>query len=255
MGHALDRVRLPVGEVVGGIDAPGITGARVRRVEDAIQHRVAHVDVARRHVDPGAQHPGAVGEFPGAHAAEQIQVLLRRPVAMRAVAAGLGQGAAVGADLVGGQVVDIRLAGPDQVFGPIVKPLEIIGGEVEMLAPVEAEPADVPLDGLDVLQLLLDGVGVVEAQVAAAAELPGDAEIQADRLGVADMEVPVGLRRKAGDHGPDAAGGHVGADDVADVVPAAFPDRGPGIAHTVAPGAGTTAAIIPGKPTTRPSPQ
>ena len=68
-----------------------------------------------------------------------------------------------------------------------------------MLAPVESEPAHVGLDRVDVLLLLLDGVRVVEAQVAAAAELLGDAEVQADRLGVPDVEVAVGLGREARD--------------------------------------------------------
>ncbi len=47
----------------------------------------------------------------------------------------------------------------------------------------------------------LAGVGVVEAQVAAAAELLGDAEVEADGLGVADVEVAVGLGGKARAHG------------------------------------------------------
>ena len=63
--------------------------------------------------------------------------------------------------------------------------------------PIEAEPADVLLDRLDVLDVLFRGVGVVEAQVAGAAELGGDAEIEADRLGVADVQVAVGLGREA----------------------------------------------------------
>ena len=75
------------------------------------------------------------------------------------------------ADLVGRQVVDVGLAGPDQVDRPVVELLEVVRREVEVLAPVEAEPAHVGLDGVDVLLLLLDRVGVVEAQVAAAAEL------------------------------------------------------------------------------------
>ena len=125
----------------------------------------------RGHVDPGAQHARAVGELAGAHALEQVEALLGRPVAPRALAAGLGERAAVLADLVGGEVVDVGLAGPDEVDGPLVELLEVVRGEVEVLAPVEAEPADVGLDGVDVLLLLLDRVRVVEAQVAAAAEL------------------------------------------------------------------------------------
>ena len=69
---------------------------------------------------------------------------------------------------------------------------------MKVFAPVEAKPAHVPLDGLDVFLRLLDRIGVVEAQAAMAAEFLGDAEIEADRLGVADMEVSVGLGRKPG---------------------------------------------------------
>ena len=98
---ALDRVGLPVREVVGRVDAPGVARPRVLRVEDAVQDRVAQVDVGRGHVDPGAQHARAVGELAGAHAREQVEALLDRPVAPRAVAAGLGERAAVLADLVG----------------------------------------------------------------------------------------------------------------------------------------------------------
>ena len=96
-------------------------------------------------------------------------------------------------------VVDIGLAGADQVLGPGVKPLEIIRGVIEMLAPVEAEPAHVALDGVDIFLLFLGRIGVVEAQIAVAAEFLGDAEIEADRLGVADMQIAVRLRREAGD--------------------------------------------------------
>jgi hypothetical protein len=53
------------------------------------------------HVDFGPQHPGAVGEFAGAHALEQIQVFLHAAVAVGAVRTRFGQGAPVLADLVG----------------------------------------------------------------------------------------------------------------------------------------------------------
>ena len=106
---------------------------------------------------------------------------------------------AVLADLVRGEVVDVGLARLDQQDRPLVELLEVVGGVVEVLAPVEAEPAHVLLDGVDVLLLFLGGVRVVEAQVAAAAELLGDPEVQADRLGVAEVEVAVGLGREAGD--------------------------------------------------------
>ena len=111
----------------------------------------------------------------------------------------LGERAAVLADLVGRQGVDVGHALADQLLGELVELLEVVGGVVHAVAPVEAEPAHVVLDRVDVLDVFLDRVGVVEAQVAAAAELRGDAEVEADRLGVADVQVAVRLGRKPRD--------------------------------------------------------
>ena len=52
----------------------------------------------------------AVREFARAHAAEEVEVLRDGAVAEGAFLARLGQGAAVLADLVGGEVVDVGLA-------------------------------------------------------------------------------------------------------------------------------------------------
>ena len=112
----LDGVRDRMGVVVGRIDRPRVAGAMVRDAPHAVEHRVAHVDVRRRHVDLGAQHQRAVLELAGAHPREQVEVLGHRSIAVRAVLARLGQRAAVLADLVGRQVVDVGQAGPDQVL-------------------------------------------------------------------------------------------------------------------------------------------
>ena len=106
---------------------------------------------------------------------------------MRAGLARLGQGAPVFADFIRRQVVHIGQGVFDQVFRPKVKLLEMIGGEIKVLAPVETEPADVFLDGVDELDFLFGRIGVVETQVAAAVEIGGKAEIKADRLGVAEV--------------------------------------------------------------------
>jgi hypothetical protein len=55
---------------------------------------------------------------------------------------------------------------------------------------------DVFLDGIHILHVLLGGVGVVETQVANAAVVLGDAEIQAYSLGVTYVKVAVRLRRE-----------------------------------------------------------
>ena len=168
---AFDGIGLAVRVVVHGVDAPRVAGAVVLGVQDAVHHRVAQVEVGRGHVDLGAQGAGAVGEFAGLHAREQVEVLLDGAVAVGAVLARLGEGAAVLADFVGGQVADVGLAALDELDGPLVELVEIIGGVEEAVFPVEAEPADVVHDGIDVLLLFLVGIGVVEAQVGLAAEL------------------------------------------------------------------------------------
>src|SRR5690606_10797385 len=53
-------------------------------------------------------------------------------------------------------------------------------------------------DRVDVFLVLLLGIGVVETQVAAPAELVGHPEVQADRLGMADVQIAVRLGREAG---------------------------------------------------------
>ena len=95
----LDRVRQRVREVVHRIDAPRVAGPVVGGVADPVERRVAHVEVRRRHVDLRAQHVRAVGEFAGPHPREQVEVLVDRPIAVRAVAARLGQRAAASTSL------------------------------------------------------------------------------------------------------------------------------------------------------------
>ncbi len=56
------------------------------------------------------------------------------------------------------------------------------------------------MDGIDILLLFLLRIGIVEAQVGLAAELVREPEVDADRLGVADMQIAVGLGGKAGLH-------------------------------------------------------
>ncbi len=158
------------------------------------------------------------GNSPAAHPLEEVQVLLDRPIPPGALATRLGERAAMLADLVGREVVDVGLAGPDEVDRPLVELAEVIRGVVEVLAPVEAQPAHVRLDGVDVRLLLLDRVGVVEPQVAVAAELLRDAEVEADRLGVTDVEVAVGLRREAGDDRRAPALAQVRGHDVANEI-------------------------------------
>ena len=124
------------------------------------------------------------------------------------------------ANLVGREVVDVRLAGLDEMDGPLVELVEVVGREVEMLAPVEPEPANIRFDRVDVLLLFLDRVRVVEPQMTATTELGSDAEVEADRFRVPDVQVAVRLRREACDDRLVPAFAQVSRDDVADEVAA-----------------------------------
>ena len=188
-------------------------------VADAVDRRVAHVDVRRRHVDAGAEHLAAVREFAGAHALEEVQVLLDRALASGRLLAGLGQGAAVFLELVLGELADVGLSHFDKLKCVFVHLVEIVGRVEETVLPVGAEPLHVFEDGLDVLGVFLHGIRVVEAEVELAAELLRGAEVQADALRMADVEVAVRLRRETRlDRAAVLAGFEVLADDLVDEV-------------------------------------
>ncbi|EJT84048.1 hypothetical protein PPS11_27281 [Pseudomonas putida S11] len=90
---------------------------------------------------------------------------------------------------VGGKVADVGLATLDQLDRPVVQLVEVVGGVAHIAGPVEAQPLDITLDGVDVLLVFLGRVGIVETQVADAPEFLGQAEVDADRLGVTDVQV------------------------------------------------------------------
>ena len=80
---------------------------------------------------------------------------------------------------------------------------------------------DILLDSVYELGVLLGGVGVVHAQVADAAELLSRAEVDDQRLAVADVKIAVGLGGKTGVDllpGKASAGGDVLRDKFVDKV-------------------------------------
>ena len=135
------------------------------------------------------------------------------------------------ADLVRREAVNVGVAVPDELLGVLVQLLEVVRRVVQVLIPVESQPLDVGQYGFDVFDVLARRVGVVKPHVAARArKLLADAEIQAYRLGVPDVQVSVGLGREPRHHPPVVrAGGLVFGDDVADKIGGGIP-RGCGLA-------------------------
>ena len=202
VGDVLQRVLNGVGEGVHGVDAPGIARVVVRGAADAVDGRVAQVDVGRGHVDLGAQHGGTVGQQAVFHVGKALQVLGHAAVAVGAVFAGGGEVAPVGAHVFGRLLIDIGQALLNQVDGCAVHEVKVVAGVVQVavalrVLPVKAEPAHGIFDAFDVFLFFFFGVGVVKAQVANAVVIAGQAKVQANAFGVAHVQVAVGLGRKA----------------------------------------------------------
>ena len=104
--RVLDRMR----EGVHRIDAPAVAGVVVRGMTDAVNRRIAQVDVRRRHVDLRAQDVRAIGEFAGLHAAEEQHVFFGTAAAIGRVFARLGQRTAIFTHLLGALAVDVGVA-------------------------------------------------------------------------------------------------------------------------------------------------
>ncbi len=139
-------------------------------------------------------------EFSLAHALEEVQVFFDSSFPKRAVASRFGEGSPVFTDLIRTQAVDIGLASTDQDTGEFVECLKIIGGMGQSFPPVETEPADVFQNRFCVGRIFLDRVGVIETHEAMPTKIAGHAEIEKNRLCMADVQITVWLRRKTGEH-------------------------------------------------------
>lgn len=93
------------------------------------------------------------------------------------------------------------MTGSDQGYGSLHHEAEVVGGMVSRWLWPKGIPATTSVDGIEdgihVFLIFLLWVGVVEAHVADAAVIPGQAEIEQDGLGMAEVQITVGFRRKA----------------------------------------------------------
>ncbi len=168
----------------------------------AVNRGVAQVDVGRAHVDLGAQHGGAVSQLAVFHIGKALQVLGHAAVAEGAVHAGACEVTTVGLHVFGRLLVHVGQALLNQVHGAAVHEVKVIAGEIQIAFaigtfPVKAQPLNGILDAVHVFLVFFFGVGVVKTQVAHAAIVFGQAEVQANGLGMAHVQVAVGLGREA----------------------------------------------------------
>ncbi len=135
--NTFQRIADAVGEVVHRVDAPLVASLVVFSKLNTVQHRVAHHDKRRSHVDFRTQAGFTFFKTTGTHFFEQRQVLFNAAVAVRAVFTRLRQGAAVFADLFRRQFVNIRQSFVDQFNSIGMEFVKIIGGVTDVARPVK----------------------------------------------------------------------------------------------------------------------
>jgi hypothetical protein len=95
--------------------------------------------------------------------------------------------------LLAAQVADKCFAFFDELDGPFVQLREVVRGVKQPAAEIGAQPLHILHDGFYVLRLFLRGIRVIEAQVALAPEFFGEAKVEHDAFGVANVQIAVGL--------------------------------------------------------------
>ena len=85
----------------------------------------------------------------------------------------------------------------DETDGEVPQLLEVVGCII-FISPLESEPLDIFLDGFHIFHVFFGRVGVVETQVTYSTIACGYPKIQANGLGMTDVEITVGLRRETG---------------------------------------------------------
>ena len=143
VGDVFQHIGETVGVIVHRVDFPGVAGAMVVGFEDPVDNRIPHVEIWRSHIDLGAQHMAALGKLAILHPFEQIEVLLDTAVAVGALLAGFGQGAAILPYFFRRQLADIGLVLFDQCHGKFIELREIVRGIQSFFSPLKTQPADI----------------------------------------------------------------------------------------------------------------
>ena len=118
MCDVFDGIGLSVSVVIGGIDTPFVAGAVMFGMTNSVHDRVTEEHVSVAHIDFCAEYVGAVGEFAGAHAAEEIEIFGDGSIAPGAIDAGFHRGSSAGANFFQWQAADVGEPIVDQFFGP-----------------------------------------------------------------------------------------------------------------------------------------
>ena len=82
------------------------------------------------------------------------------------------------------------------------------------MVPVKAQPLHAVDNGVDIFLIFFGRIRIVKAQMTAAAIVARQTKIEANRFGMADVQIAVGLGRETRDHGGQSLAVMVGAASV-----------------------------------------
>ena len=165
MCHALNGILNGMSKVIHGINAPFVACIVMCHVGHTVDDRVSHIDVRGSHINLSPEHFASVLKLPVFHALKQVQVLLHTSVSVWAFLSRLCEGSAVFTDLLCSQITDKRFSFFDQLYRCLIHLFKIIGGKIQTVLPVCAQPFDIRLDGFHKLHLFFCGVGIVKTHV------------------------------------------------------------------------------------------
>ena len=191
-----------MGEGIHRINAPRVTRVVVCCAADAVNGGVAHIDIGRGHINFRAEHRCTICEIASAHVTKPRQVVRCTARAEGTIHTGFTKVATVDAHLFCALFIDIRMTCFNQTFSGRIHEIKVIARLVlvqcAVCFPRKPEPMHGIQNGIDVFGIFFFWIGVVKAQVANAAIVTSQSEIDANAFGMSYVQVAVGLWRKTG---------------------------------------------------------
>ena len=146
--HALNRILDRMCKVVHRVNTPLVTGIVMVNPCHTINDRITHVHIRRSHINLCAKHLRPVLIHAVLHILEQLQILLDRTVAVRALLTRLRQCAAILPDLIRRKITDKRLSFLDQLDRCLIHLVEIVGRKEQPILKICTKPLYIRDDGL-----------------------------------------------------------------------------------------------------------
>ena len=183
-------------KVIHWVNAPLITSTMMGSMSYTVNNRVTHVDVAGSHINLSTKHLFTISKFAILHTLEKIKVFFYTAVSVWAFLAWLSKSATILADFLSIQIIYESQSTLNQLYSKVIQLAKIIRSIKHSVIPAKAQPLYICLNGINVLSIFLDRIGIIKTKIALAIILLCQTEIKANRLCVTYMKITVRLWRE-----------------------------------------------------------